>query len=311
MRDMLYCYHGEIDGKKKVAIPRLFADKPFLGEYDIYTIEIEKIDGEIKPKYVLKHDTNAIYNRRNFNSKKYKFNSLNFKDFNTLERSHRVVIIELENKSAIYMGGKIVNEHPFEVEEGIFIEISRNYTFDDSPSYINQKLYRYMDEVKSNNKAKTKVEDEDMYQTWSEELLRIEDLGLENLNIDFLGQGVFSQGMSPKLLGYNDSIGIIVYEEGGAEQHIYETLKDKDNECIFGIVIYRDKVKILVNDSAFSIKKEMGWKDTIKDIVIEFTSKFDVKSIIILQQVKERILENNKKCYDFRYVIKSDTIFNN
>lgn len=311
MRRNLHCYHGEIDGKKKIAVPRVYKRNANTGEYDIYTVEMEKNEGDIKPKYVLYLDVDAVYNRRDFNSKKYKFNSMNFKDMTTLQRSHRAMVIELENKSAIYVGGKIVGEEPMRVEDGRFTEIARNYIFADDPASINKVCGRYLDEIRTAmEKEATKSLDENKPFVWEEAVLTVEDFGLEDLDTDFLGTEVYSEGLSPKLLGYNQEIGLMAYEVGAAENHIIKTLKAKGEEVVFGVVIYKDFINIVIGEGVYGVgSKDSDWKDKISEAVRKTIEEFKVKNTIILQQTRE-VRNNDEMTYNFLYVLKKDTIYN-
>lgn len=311
MRGPLYCYYGEVDGKKKIAIPRVYGRDVRSGEYDIFTLELEKNEDDIRGKYVLYHEVDAVYNRRNFNTKKYKFNSLNCKDMYSQERSHKVMIIELENKSTIYVGGKIVSEQPIMVQDNKFTEIFRNYTFNDSPAYIKKAVVRYMEQLAKDmtiTDVDSKSDDNVGKTLWKEDALTIEDLGLEDVDTTFIANEVYSEGVSPKFLGYDLNLGLSTYEDWAAEQYMLEALKRKGQDLIIGVVIYKDFVRIFMEEKSVKIEKEGDWKNTISMVMREFINKFKVKYTMILQQIGETETKEGPS-YNFTHVVRKNTIY--
>ena len=229
----------------------MYGGEDFNGEYDIYLIEIEKNENDIRGIYVLKHDINAIYNKRDFGTKKYCFNSICVKNPNTLKREIRIMIIELENKSALTECGKIRSEHPIQVENGIFKEIGRNYIYNDSINYIQKMILRYYEQIAQ--KDSTVKSKEEISNLWEEEPITLKELGLESTEINFLGEEKYSNG-SNEFLGYMDGIGLTTYHERGVEQYITEYFEQREINPIFAILIAKDKIKMLVDAGIYSMK---------------------------------------------------------
>lgn len=307
MKENLYCYYGEIDGKKKVAIPRIYGESRFTSEYDIFTINIEKNEGDIRGKYVLNQDIDAVFNKREFKTKKYRFNSFNFKNPATLKREYRIVMLELENKSSISLGGKIVDEEPIVVADNTYVEVARNFEFNDSPQYIQKLAMRCMPEIeKITNLGKEETSDSD--NIWKEELLTIEDLGLQNINAEFIGEEIYSEGSS-KFLGYNSELGVTVYEDWAAESYLKEKLSRKNQKPILGLVIYKDFIRITVDDSGYKIDKNQDWKNNIGEIFEKFINEFNVKYTMVLQQVEDRDTPKGK-VMSFMPILRKESIYN-